>query len=497
MSWSNPVRPLIPKRLVPLFLGLLTLVTILVVSWQPVAIANTALHYTELEFEPLGELEFPAYERYELDNGLVVYLMEDHELPLVSGSATFRTGSRFEPADQVGLANIMGDAMRLGGTDNIAADQLNQALEQRAAAIETGVDIDSGTASFNALTEDLNSVFALFADVIQHPAFAEDKIALLKNKYSGSIARRNDDPSDISRREFRKLVYGANHPYARTIEYSTLEAIDQTSIRQFYQASVRPEQTILGIVGDFDSRQIKALIEEYFSDWQGTGDALNVEDLPEVDQTNAGVFMVEQPQLTQSYIQIGHIGGQLNDPNHASLSVLNEVLNGFGGRLFNEIRSRQGLAYVVYAFWAPRYDHPGLFIGGGQTRSPATVPMVEAVQAEIQQTRTTPVTIEELERAKDSVLNSFVFNFQQPSQSLDRLIRYEYYGYPQDFVFQFREEVEKTTPETVLAAAQKYLKPEQLVTLVVGNSEEIDPDLANLSENQTVNQIDISIPQAT
>jgi zinc protease len=207
------------------------------------------------------------------------------------------------------------------------------------------------------------------------------------------------------------------------------------------------------------------------------------------------VFKVEQPQLNQSYVLLGHLGGQLNDEQHGALSVMNEVMNGFGGRLFNEVRSRQGLAYVVYAFWAPRYDYPGLFIGGGQTRSDATVPFIQSVQAEIDRIRTTPITEAELARAKDSVLNSFVFNFQDPKQTLSRLIRYEYYGYPADFVFRFQKDVANTTIAAVQAAAQSHLQPAQLVTLVVGNSAAIQPTLDALSPNATVTTIDITIPE--
>ncbi|MBE9137273.1 insulinase family protein [Nodosilinea sp. LEGE 07088] len=492
MSWFNRRRSLMSW----LILAIATLTAVIGLSWQPAAIANTARHYTELEFGPLGEIQFPDYERYELANGLVVYLMEDHELPLVSGSATFRTGSRFEPASQVGLASVTGDAMRLGGTTTVSPDELNQALEQRAASVETSIDIDSGTASFSALTEDLASVFALFADVVERPAFAPDKIDFLKNQYAGSIARRNDDPDDITSREFRKLVYGADSPYARVIEYATVKTIDQTSVREFYRASVRPDRTILGIVGDFDREQMKALIEQHFGSWQASGNPLDVTTLPEVTQAKTGVFNVEQPQLTQSYIQIGHLGGQLNSPDHAPLSVLNEVLNGFSGRLFNEIRSRQGLAYVVYAYWAPRYDFPGMFIGGGQTRSDATVPMIESVKGEIQRVRSAPISEAELNQAKDAVLNSFVFNFQRPSQSLERLIRYEYYGYPQDFVFQFQAAVEQTTAAEVLTAAQENIDPDQLVILVVGNSKAIEPGLNALAPDTTVTSLDITIAPA-
>jgi zinc protease len=495
MSWLSTVRRPWAKRWVlwPT-LGLLGLWGVLLLGWQMPANALTPRHYDELDFPPLQEVQIPDYERYELDNGLVVYLMEDHELPLVSGSATFRTGSRFEPAAQVGLATITGEAMRLGGTDRLSSEALNEALEQRAASIETGIDTATGSASFNALAEDTEAVLGLFADVVQRPAFAADKIDLLKSQYGSTIARRNDNPDAITSREFSKLVYGADSPYARTMEYATLAAIDREDIQRFYQASIRPEQTILGIVGDFDPATMKALIEQYFGAWQGVGPALDTDVLPEVHQAQSGVFMVEQPQLTQSYVQLGHIGGQLNDPDHPDLAVMNEVLNGFGGRLFNEVRSRQGLAYSVYAVWSPRHDYPGLVIGGGQTRSQATVPFIQAVKAELSRLGTEPVTAPEIEQAKDAVLNSFVFNFQTPSQSLARLIRYEYYDYPADFVFQFQDRVRQATPEAVLAAAQTRLDPEQLVVLVVGNSAEIQPPLASLDPNQSVTSVDITIP---
>jgi len=482
------------KWLRAVLLGMATLVVVLGVSWSSPAIATPARHYTELEFPPLGQVQVPDYERYELANGLVVYLMEDHELPLVSGTATFRTGSRLEPADKVGLATLMGDAMRLGGTETYSPDELNRRLEQRAASVETSVEDTSGSASFNALSDDLADVVALFADVIQHPAFAPDQIDLLRKQYRGSIARRNDDPSDVASREFRKLVYGTDSPYGRTMEYATLAAISRDDIIDFYRASIRPERTILGIVGDFDPAQMKALIAEQFADWRPQGPALDATVPQPTQQAQPGVFLVDQPQLTQSYVHLGHLGGRLNDPDHPALSVLNEVLNGFGGRLFNQVRSRQGLAYVVYAFWAPRYDYPGMIIGGGQTRSETTVPFIESVQAELERVRSHPVTPAELQRAKDGALNSFVFNFQNPDQTLSRLIRYEYYDYPTDFIFQFQRQVEAVTADDILAGAQANLQPDQLVTLVVGNQADIQPPLDNLDPSTEVTPIDITIP---
>ncbi|MEO0459101.1 MAG: pitrilysin family protein, partial [Cyanobacteria bacterium P01_A01_bin.114] len=346
------------------FLAMASLGLALTLSWPSPANANSAQHYTDLEFPPIGEITIPEYERYELSNGLIVYLMEDHDLPLVNGSATFHAGQFLEPDDKVGLGSITGEAMRLGGTETLPPSDLNQQLEARAASVETSISTTSGSASFSALSEDTADIFALFADVIRHPGFAPEKIDLLKSQYKGGIARRNDSPDDVTDREFRKLVYGGKSPYARTVEYADLDNISRDDVVDFYKSTIQPQGTILGISGDFDPDQMKALIEESFSDWQPQAAPKLAAQPPTPTQQETGIFVVDQPQLTQSYVQIGHIGGRLDNPFHAPLVVLNEVLNGFGGRLFNDIRSRQGLAYVVYAFWSPRYDYPGLFIGG-------------------------------------------------------------------------------------------------------------------------------------
>ncbi len=459
------------------------------------ALANPARHYTELEFGPPPEVQIPEYTRFELDNGIVVYLMEDHELPLVSGTAMFHTGERLEPGEKVGLASITGEVMRTGGTRSHPGDTLNEILERRAASVETGIDAVTGSASFNVLSEDLDEVFGLFAEVIREPALPQDKIDFAKNQRRGGIARRNDDPGSIAGREFQKLVYGEDSPYARIVEYETLANVTRVDVEGFYQQYFHPNNMLLGIVGDFDSEAMRSRIESQFGDWQ-RGPELNVrEQLPQVAQAQAGVFMVDQPQLTQSYIQVGHLGGRLDNPDHAALSVLNEAMNGFGGRLVNEVRSRQGLAYVVYAYWSPRFDYPGTFIGGGQTRSDATVPFIRSVLAEIEKVRTSPLTDNELRRAKDSVLNAFIFNFQSPDQMLARLMRYEYYDYPQDFIFRYQQEVAETTTAEVLQAAQTHLKPDQIVTLVVGNAAEIQPPLSSLGPNIEVTQLDITIPE--
>ncbi|MGV2830175.1 M16 family metallopeptidase [Myxosarcina sp. GI1(2024)] len=476
------------------WLTLFAIASLVVFGLRQTAIAQLQpKDYTELEFPPLPQVELPEYERYELDNGTIVYLLEDRDLPLVRGMATIDTGSRYEPADKVGLASITGTLMRSGGTENHPAEKLNSLLEQNAASIETGIGKASGSASFNSLTEDLDTVFQLFAEVIRQPAFAPAKFDLAIAQAKGEIARRNDNPGDIAEREFDKLIYGANSPYARTVEYETLNNITREDVVNFYRQYIRPEDIILGIVGDFDSEAMKARIAEAFGDWNpnSTSAPLNI---PTATQAYSdGLFLVDRPQLTQSNVLIGHLGGKFNNPDYPTLSVLNGVLNGFSGRLFNEVRSRQGLAYSVYAYWSPNYDYDGTFIAGGQTQSNTTVPFIQSILGEIEQLRTTPITEADLANAKESILNSFVFNFQTPDATLSRLMRYEYFGYPEDFIFQYQNGVKNTTVADIQRVARKHLQPEKIVTLVVGNSQAIEPPLTSL--NKDIETLDISIPQ--
>lgn len=474
------------KRVV-ICLGLLMLLL-----WCFPAQAATARHFTDLKFPPLAEVKLPKYERYMLDNGMVVYLMPDRELPLVGGTALVRTGDRLEPAAKVGLANLTGIVMRTGGTQRHSADQLNQLLEQRAAAVESGIGETSGSASFSALSEDLEMVFGLFAEVIRQPIFDQDKLDLAKTQLRGGIARRNDDPNGIVGREFQKLIYGSTSPYARTVEYATLDNISQTDLIGFYRQYFHPNNIILGIVGDFDLGQMRSLIQKQFGDWKPSS-ILSSTSIPPVSESElGGMFLVNQPQLTQSYVQVGHLGGKFNSPDYPQLDVLNRVLNGFGGRLFNTLRSRLGLAYSVYGVWSPRYDYPGVFVAGGQTRSETTVPFIGNLRSQIQQLQTENVTPSELAFAKETVLNSFVFNFEDPTQTVSRLMRYEYYGYPKDFLFRYQRGVKATTAVDIRRVAKKYLKPEQLVTLVVGNANAIQPPLSELAPE--VIPVDITIP---
>ncbi|XFA74338.1 pitrilysin family protein [Thermosynechococcaceae cyanobacterium Okahandja] len=436
--------------------------------------AMTAKHYTELTFPPLPEVQLPTTERFRLRNGMVVYLLEDHEWPLVRGSVLFRAGSRWDPPHQVGLAEISGDLLRTGGTRRHRAAEIDQWLEERAASIEAGVGKSIGRLSFSSLREHSDRVLALVAEMLQMPAVEPERFQLAIRRRQGVIERRDDQPNAQAEREFYKLIYGAESPYARTQELETLAAITPEDVQQFYQTYLAPSRCILGIAGDFDAAQMRQQLERVFGAWQDPPQLPPLPPVPSVtiDRTPTTV-VIDRPHLSQSYIYTGQLGGTLRDPDVFHLYVLNGVLNGFGGRLFRELRSRQGLAYSVYAAWSPEFDYDGVFYGVGQTQTAATATFLAALQQEIERLRQEPVTDAELAYAKESILNSFVFNFRDSSQILNRLMRYDYYGFPKDFIFRYQRAVKTTTAADVQRVAQKHLTPQTWRTLIVGNGRDL------------------------
>ncbi len=212
-----------------------------------------ATDYRDIKTPPLHSMKVEQPKRIQLANGMVIFLMEDHELPLISGTARIRGGSRDVPADKAGLAGIYGGSWRTGGTEKQTGDQLDDFLEARAARVETGASDDSTRVSFNVLKGDLDAVFPIFVDVLEHPAFRQEKIDLAKTQANTGISRRNDDPQGIASREAFRLGYGASSPYARMSEYATIASITRDDLLAFHHRFVQPNNIILGVTGDFDS----------------------------------------------------------------------------------------------------------------------------------------------------------------------------------------------------------------------------------------------------
>jgi zinc protease len=439
-------------------------------------------------FGPLNPIKMPKVERAELPNGIKLFLVEDPEYPTIDLWAMVKAGSVFEPADKVGLASITGAVLRTGGTQAKTGDQIDKELETLAATVETGIGLTSGNIRVSVLKEDFDRALAILADILTNPAFREDKINLAKIMQKSVISRRNDNISGITNREFIRLMYGKNSPYARQTEYATIDAIAKQDLVDFYNAYFHPNNTYMAVWGDFKAADMVAKLKTALGPWKkGKPSTLP---WPKVDYGfKSTVNYVEKPDVNQSNIMLGHIGGLMNNPDLPALNIMNQILS--FERMFKRIRTDEGLAYSVWGDYGASYIYPGVFSCGAQTKSQSTVYAINIMLQELKKITEQEVTDEELAKAKDGYLNSYVFNFESKSQIVNRLMSLAYYGYPLDFTEKQKAGVEKVTKADVLRVAKKYLQPGQVQILVVGKKEDFDKPLSTLG---AVNVIDIAIP---
>jgi zinc protease len=451
---------------------------------------SQAADWKQIHPPPLHSFVPQAPARVQLPNGMVFLLEEDHELPFITVTGRIRGGSLEEPADKVGLAGLYGQIWRTGGTKDQTGDQLDDFLEARAAKIETFGGAASTTISMNCLRENWDEVFKLFVDLLRNPEFRQEKFALAKSQLSTGIARRNDQPFQIAFRESSKLVYGPDSPYARTATYATIANVNRQDVLDWHKKYVQPNNIILAIHGDFDVKKMEAALLAAFSSWlKGPADNKPKFSFP---GPKPGVYFVQKDDVTASTIQMVDLGITRDNPDYYAIEVFNEFFGGsFGSRLFTNIRSKKGLAYTVGGSIGSTFDHPGMIRLSMSTKSGSTGAAIDALNVELDALKTSPVTPEELARAKDAILNSFVFRFDSREKVLDERLDYEFYGYPSTFLERYRTGIEKVTQADVARAVEKYVHKDRLAILVVGKAQDFDRPLASFGP---VTTLDISIP---
>jgi len=402
-----------------------------------------------------------------------------------------RGGERGVRADKAGLVTIYGASWRTGGTESKTGDELDDFLDARAAHVETGGDIDSTAVSMDILKGDLDAVYPIWVDLIQHPAFRQEKIDLAKTQVSTGISRRNDEPGGIIGREASKLGYGPDSPYTHQPEYATIASITRDDLLSFHKRFVHPNNMIAGFAGDFDAAQMEARLRQTFAALPRGPEA------PKPSQARSGakpgVYFIPKADVTQSNIAVIGPGIVRSNPDYYALAVMNEVLSGgFSGRLMNELRTKRGLTYGVGGEVGAPFDHPGLFRVQMATKSGTTIESIEALREQINNLTTKPFTAEELALARESILNAFVFTMDSRDKILDQAVMLEFYGYPLNYFQQYPANIEKVTTADLERVAKKYINPNQLSVLVVGNEKDFDKPLTTAG---TVTPIDITIPE--
>jgi len=294
----------------------------------------------------------------------------------------------------------------------------------------------------------------------------------------------------IASREAARLGYGKDNPYARIAEYDTVAAVTRDDLVAWHKKYVHPNNMIVGIVGDFDSKAMEQKLRKALGALPKGPQAVS----PKIAMAPAkpGVYFVKKDDVTQSNIRMVHAGVRKDDPDYYTLQVMNELFGGgFSARLFSNIRTKKGLAYSVGGGVGSQYDHAALFTLAMGTKSQSTVAAIDALFEEIDKLQNEPISDDEMRRAKDSILNSFIFQYDSKQKVLNQQLRLEYYGYPKDFLEKYQAAVEGVTAAQVSAAAKKHIRKGEIAVLVVGKDADFD---APLSKYGTVTPIDITIP---
>jgi predicted Zn-dependent peptidase len=430
-----------------------------------------------------GGMDFkpPKGSRHVLENGLVVYLLKDNTLPVAHVTAIVKTGKIYDTKEKIGLGEFAVGLLKDGGTVKYKSDDIDKTLEFLGASIEPSIAAEEARVNMFALKKDLDKVLDIYASVLMEPAFEDDKTAIKKAEALEMIRRRNDDPAREAQREAVRHFYGADHPYGWRTELTTVEPLTKDDLKAYHANYFRPNNIILAAAGDFGSEEaFLTKLKEKFGGWAKGDVKLPVIPPVKIDEKRQ-VYLIDR-DISQTSLVMLLKGVKRHDPLEFPLFITNEILGGgSSSRLYTEIRSRMGLAYVVYSYFAKRPDYG--FINAYCGTKPETYSQaLSEMLRQFELIKTKPVPADEIKRAKDSVINSFVFRFATPFDLISERALYEHYAYAPDYLDTYVENMAKVDQKAVLETAQKMYKPADAQIFVLGNSKKFDKPLSTFGE---------------
>jgi predicted Zn-dependent peptidase len=441
-----------------------------------------------MSFPPL-RFDIPKAERVVLECGMPVYLLRDPELPIINITAMVRTGLVYEPASLSGLASLTGGVMRSGGAGGLAPEKIDDELEFMASSVESSIGTDMGTVSLTCLSKNFKRTLQIFSDVLLRPNFSDKRVDIARKHLIEGLRRQNDDPKEIAGREINRAIY-AGHPLGNVPTQESANAITRQGMLDFHRRFFRVDNMILAVSGDFDRADMLRDLNAVF----GKTVALQATVLPEITQP-ASVFAAEtiygKKEVNQTVIRMGHLGITKESPELYAIRILDYILGGsFTSRLTMEIRTNQGLAYNVDSRFDIGRRFTGSFIAETETKAESTTKAITLMKEIISGMTREQVTDQELNAAKEYIINSFMFGFTSPASIVTQRARLEYYGYATNYLENYRDSISRVTKEDVLAAAKKHLKPDAFKLVVVGDAAKFDKPLSNFG---TVRELDLKL----
>lgn len=459
---------------VTLLLGAGAVLALAPAGAQSIAARPEQLQYGPLRFEVPDAAKF----RHELPGGIVAYIAPDRSLPLVSVVLHLRTGAFREPAEKPGLAAMTAKLMRVGGTAKRAPDEFDERADFLAAQVGSSSGNTSSRVSLNVLSTALDDGLDLLFEMLRTPQFDEERLSVEKGKVLETMKQRNDDAGDIQAREWSWLMHGRDHFTSREATAAELESITRADLLDFHHRTYGPERMVIAVSGDVDAPAIAANLRRRL---QGFRAAERLPWPPEGPEfmPEPGLYHVEK-EIPQGKVSIGHRSLQVTDwfdPEIPALEIMNDILGGggFTSRLVKRVRSDEGLAYGAYSTFGLGNYWTGQFGMGYASKNPTVAFAMEILLEELDKIRHDPVTADELAVAKSSAIDSFPRAFESAAQIAGTFANDDLISRPHGYWTSYRGRIAAVTAPDVLAVAQKHLKPEALVTLVVGKWDEIAP----------------------
>jgi len=445
----------------------------------------------QFTFPPLNfKVPKPAEFRTKLSNGLVVYIAEDHEIPWFTASLLLRTEPFLEPKDKLGVDGFASSIMRSGGSATMTGEQINERM-----------DFLAGTVTARNLSiniRHLDEGLKIWMDILNNPAFPEDKLRREKDAALPGIRNRNKNVAQVAGRVYSELIYGEDSPITQETTEATITSITRDDLIAWHKKYWGANNAILVVSGDFKKAEMMKKLEATFGKWRKAEKA--VPPIPKVQQAaKAGVYMV-QPEVipNQGIIRIGHLGLKTDDPDYPAVDLMNYILGGgsFSSRITKVVRTDMGLAYSTSSSFGgggggPRGGgggagilYPGTFTASCQTKNSTVVFAAQLMLDLIEGMHNGDVSEADLKMAKNARVNAFPSMFSGIGSILQNFANLEFNGRPLDYYDTYLAKYEKVTVADLKRVAQKWLQPDKMIIMVAGNIEECKRGADNLLPNQ-------------
>ena len=430
---------------------------------------------------PDPHFNIPKVERFKLSNGLPVILASDRDLPLVYVQVVVRTGGLADPVGKAGLADLTADMLD-EGTSNRSALQISADIEQLGASLATGAARDYSVVSVSGLSEVMDRALPVWADVLLNPAFADEELARVRENRMAVFQRRKDSPPSLAAIVFGRAIYGEQHPlgWPETGSEETLPQLSVAELKRFHKSYFQPNNAVLVVAGDMDQAGVRKLIEPLLKGWKGKAQTPRAVPAPK-PLKKTSIFLVNKAQAPQSSIRMGLPALPRKHPDYYKAGVMNEILGGSFRRLSLNLREQKGWTYGVYSKFVP-YQVAGPWQIYGEFVANKTAESVTELLGEVERIRKEDVPAVELQEAKDALIRAFPAQFSTMPQLADQMANLFVYNLPDNELESFQAKVAAVTAQDVRDMARKYLLPQQMAIVVVGDQASVQAPLSQIAE---------------